>query len=261
MIPKSDIISWSKKAPWKNDYLVEQDLIIERTLIEIYSNPELNEQLAFRGGTALHKLYFDPQPRYSEDIDLVQITSGPIGDILSLLREKLSFLGRANYEHVLHSNKLIYSFQTEFEPVVKLKVKIEINTREHFTVYGYNELNRKVESEWFTGECKIKTFTVEELLGTKLRALFQRSKGRDLFDIWYSHENSKLNIANIINSFHSYLGHDNLHISRSEFVMNMEEKILDKEFNGDITGLLRPGIEYNVSQVWPLIKERIINQL
>jgi len=101
MIPKSYIIAWSQKAPWKNNYLVEHDLIIEKALYEIYSNSELNEHLAFRGGTALHKLYFDPQPRYSEDIDLVQISSGPIGDILILLRARLAFLGERSMKELL----------------------------------------------------------------------------------------------------------------------------------------------------------------
>jgi len=74
----------------------------------------LKEHLAFRGGTALHKLYFEPQPRYSEDIDLVQISSGPIGDILSLVRERLSFLGEAKYERASHSNKLVYRIVANF---------------------------------------------------------------------------------------------------------------------------------------------------
>jgi len=49
--------------------------------------------LAFRGGTALHKLYLKPQIRYSEDIDLVQINPEPINPILKRLRERLAFLG------------------------------------------------------------------------------------------------------------------------------------------------------------------------
>lgn len=56
--------------------------MIERALIEIFSDPFLNENLAFRGGTALHKLFLKPQARYSEDIDLVQIKTGPIKPIL-----------------------------------------------------------------------------------------------------------------------------------------------------------------------------------
>ena len=97
MIPKAYITEWSKNAPWVNNYQVEQDLIIERALVKLFSHTELFSQLAFRGGTALHKLYLKPQARYSEDIDLVQLHAGEIGSLLTLIRERLSFLGKANY--------------------------------------------------------------------------------------------------------------------------------------------------------------------
>lgn len=113
MIPKSYITEWSKSAPWQNNFQVEQDLVIEKALFEIFSNDELRRQLAFRGGTALHKLYLKPQARYSEDIDLVQVNEGEIGPLLTLLRERLSFLGNAKYERSLHNNTLIYRFTSE----------------------------------------------------------------------------------------------------------------------------------------------------
>ena len=135
MIPKAYITEWSKNAPWLNNYQVEQDLIIERALVEIFSNSELSAQLAFRGGTALHKLFLNPQARYSEDIDLVQLQPGEIGPLLDLIRERLSFLGKANYNASLHNATLIFRFESEYEPVVRLKLKVEINTREHFSVF------------------------------------------------------------------------------------------------------------------------------
>ena len=72
---------------------MEQDLVIARALVEIFSDDLLKKSLAFRGGTALHKLYLQPQVRYSEDIDLVQINSEPINPILKQIRERLAFLG------------------------------------------------------------------------------------------------------------------------------------------------------------------------
>src|SRR5467141_2772011 len=49
----------------------------------------LASHLAFRGGTALHKLFLNPAKRYSEDIDLVQLKSEPIGPILTALHQTL----------------------------------------------------------------------------------------------------------------------------------------------------------------------------
>jgi len=89
MIPKEHIIERRATAPWNEIIMVEQDLIICRSLVAIYNDEFLSSHLAFRGGTALHKLYLSPQPRYSEDIDLVQIQSGSVGVILDKLREVL----------------------------------------------------------------------------------------------------------------------------------------------------------------------------
>jgi len=78
MIPRRYIEEWKEHAPWPDNAQVEQDLIIERSLIAIFSDEILQASLAFRGGTAFHKLYLKPQARYSEDIDLVQINEEPI---------------------------------------------------------------------------------------------------------------------------------------------------------------------------------------
>ena len=82
MIPKPFIAKWKDQSPWGTNEQAEQDLIISRTLVEIFSDDFLEENLAFRGGTALHKLYLSPASRYSEDIDMVQIKAGPIKPVL-----------------------------------------------------------------------------------------------------------------------------------------------------------------------------------
>ena len=261
MVPKAYITEWSKNTLWVSNNQIEQDLIIERSLVEIFSNSELFNQLAFRGGTALHKLFLKPQARYSEDIDLVQMEGGDIGPLLTLLREKLNFLGRANYNASEHNATLIFRFDSEFEPVTRLKLKIEINTREHFNVFGMRDVERSLESSYHSGKCKIKTFSVEELLSTKLRALYQRKKGRDLFDLWYAYDKLQPDSEKIVTSFKTYLANENLTITGQEFIANLEEKILDNEFNGDITGLLRPGIEYDHSVAWNYLRRNIISIL
>ncbi len=78
MINRASIAQWRITAPWNSNEQVEQDLIVSRALVAIFSDDFLSSQLAFRGGTALHKLYLTPQRRYSEDIDLVQINPGPL---------------------------------------------------------------------------------------------------------------------------------------------------------------------------------------
>jgi predicted nucleotidyltransferase component of viral defense system len=261
MIPKAYITEWSKNAPWINNNQIEQDLIIERSLVEIFSHPDLSSQLAFRGGTALHKLFLKPQARYSEDIDLVQLQAGDIGPLLTLIRERLNFLGKANYNSSEHNATLIYRYDSEFEPVTRMKLKIEINTREHFNVYDMLDFEYNLESSYHSGKSKIKTYSIEELLSTKLRALYQRSKGRDLFDLWYAYEKLNPDSQKIIISFKKYLANEELNMTSKEFIANMEEKIADNEFNGDITGLLRPGIQYDHSVAWNFLRKNIISKI
>ena len=90
MIPEFAIREWSEHVPWTESEQVEQDLLICRALTEIYKDEYLASHLAFRGGTALHKLFLSPQPRYSEDIDLVQINAEPIKETYDHIRDALA---------------------------------------------------------------------------------------------------------------------------------------------------------------------------
>ena len=135
MIPRSAITHWNKQVPWEDIANVEQDLIITRALTDIFSDEFLASELAFRGGTALHKLYLAPQPRYSEDIDLVQINPGPIKPILFRLGEVLSYLPDKVIKPKRFNNTMLFRIQSEAPPVVQIRLKVEINCYEHFNAY------------------------------------------------------------------------------------------------------------------------------
>jgi hypothetical protein len=94
MIQRDFIVAWRQQAPWPTDAQVEQDLVLSRALVEIFRDPLLSRELAFRGGTALHKLFLPASARYSEDIDLVQISPGPIGPVMTALRGAERWGGR-----------------------------------------------------------------------------------------------------------------------------------------------------------------------
>lgn len=205
MIPQAYITEWSKNVPWQTNEQVEQDLVICRALVEIFKDDFLADSLAFRGGTALHKLYLQPQPRYSEDIDLVQIRSEPIKDTIQRLQKALSFLGKSNVIPRKDNNTVYCRFESELPPVQKMKLKIETNCREHFSILGWEKKSFNVKSEWFQSECLLTTYKLEELLGTKLRALYQRRKGRDLFDLWKALTNSNANPELIIKCYKEYM--------------------------------------------------------
>jgi len=73
LIPRAHVTAWRASAPWPTDAQIEQDLVLSRALVEMFSRLAVAETVAFRGGSALHKLFLKQPGRYSEDIDLVQI--------------------------------------------------------------------------------------------------------------------------------------------------------------------------------------------
>ncbi|MCD6498226.1 MAG: nucleotidyl transferase AbiEii/AbiGii toxin family protein [Deltaproteobacteria bacterium] len=152
MIPRANITAWRTTAPWPDNTQVEQDLILSRALVTMYKHPVVAEHAVFRGGTALHKLFFDPAGRYSEDIDLVQRKAGPIGGLINAIREVLDpWLGKPKWKQGKGRFTLYYRFETTFVPVVSMRLKVEINTREHFNVLGLDRRGYSVINPWFSG--------------------------------------------------------------------------------------------------------------
>ncbi len=263
MIPKPFIAKWQQHAPWKEFAQVEQDLIISRALVEIFSDEFLRENLAFRGGTALHKLYLNPAARYSEDIDLVQIKPGPIKPIMERIGEVVTFFEEKRTTQVRgHGAKALYRFTSEYEEI-RMRLKLEINCKEHFNVLDWVDFPFEIESEWFSGKAEIKTYNINELLGTKLRALYQRSKGRDLFDLDYSRQKIGINYSQIINCFKEYISFatGNRPPSRKKFLLNIEEKENSAEFTGDMEALLRPEINYKQTEAFDWLKTELIEKI
>ena len=130
MIPRAHITAWRSQAPWPTDAQVEQDLVLTRALTEIFKWSAIAKAVAFRGGTALHKLYFEHPGRYSEDIDLVQIEAGPIGHVLDAIRERLDpWMGEPRRKRGHGRVTIVYRFDTTLEPRQQMRLKIEINTR------------------------------------------------------------------------------------------------------------------------------------
>ena len=259
MIPKADIVAWRQAVPWVSDTQVEQDLIISRALVVMFRESIIAKQLAFRGGTALHKLYFNPACRYSEDIDLVQISPGPIGGTLDALQGVLNvFLGEPRRVQKERSVTLLYRMDSEGPPVVPLRLKTEINTREHFAVMGLSKQPFHVHSRWFRGECAITTFALVELLATKVRALYQRRKGRDLFDLWYGLTEGNADAVKIVKIFKEYMKAEGHVIKGEDYMKNIEAKMKHPGFVEDVTPMLHADVNYEAKAAFSLITHQIV---
>ena len=262
MIPLSAITSWSNTFPWANPHFVEQDLVLCRVLTELFNDSLLASKLAFRGGTAIHKLYLSPQPRYSEDIDLVQLNPEPIGEVLTEIREILSYLGSPNIKQTQSNNTVIYRFMSESLPHTKLRIKIEVNCKEHLNVLGLTAIPFEVRNPWFSGKCDVITYTMDELIGSKIRALYQRKKGRDLFDIYYAHKNNCLDIGKTLLCYRKLMEHSVGYVpSTKQYLENLSEKLNDSAFCADMKPLLRPSMEYNIHEAYEEFRKHYIEAM
>lgn len=238
MIPSQNIVAWGQVAPWAEQRQIEQDLIISRALVDIFSDPFLKEELRFRGGTALNKLHFPEPLRYSEDIDLVRTSNGGIGPILDRLRAVLEpWLGQAKFDQSAVAPKFRFRVAAEDGNEAPIRLKVEINTREIEAFDPPVRMPFEVANTWFSGKAEIPTFTNEEMLATKLRALLQRDKGRDLYDLAHALDVfPELNKQRVVDLFVQYLAASDLEITCAQ----AQERMLAKLAKGNLLMDMRP---------------------
>jgi predicted nucleotidyltransferase component of viral defense system len=261
MIPRAFITEWREDHPWREVEQVEQDLVISRALVELFSNELLMEHLAFRGGTALHKIFMQPAARYSEDIDLVQLKPADVNDVITAIEQAISpWLGPGTSGRDRGNHVITYRFESEIEPVKEMRLKVDLNTGESFAIRGILRRDFEVVNSWFRGAAFLPTYELDELLATKLRALLDRRHGRDLFDLWFALSGTNADAGEIVRMFVEYLLRWGRQISGAEFQLSLNEKLEDPDFRLDVDGLLRPEIadSYDVDAAGALISERLL---
>jgi hypothetical protein len=83
-IAKGQLIVWADTIGIPNLTLAEHDLRLTHALAGLYAVPALKDALAFKGGTALNKIYFGKFSRLSVDLDFNLI--GPPREVVKQLQ-------------------------------------------------------------------------------------------------------------------------------------------------------------------------------
>ena len=182
--------------------------------------------------------------RYSEDIDLVQTQAEPIGPTVDAIRDALAWLGKCNREQAGHSMHLVFRFSPESAPQATLKLKVEINTREHHVLLGYRRYPFAVANDWYSAQAELVSFEPEEIFGTKLRALLQRRKNRDLFDLHHGLQQLDMDADHVVACLDHCLALEAHPISRAEAEERMLKK-LTRSLTEDIEPLLPVGVRFD----------------
>ena len=238
MIPANDITAWAHVAPWPTPDQVEQDLLLSQLICLIAGDDYLGDELVFRGGTCLHKLYLHPARRYSEDLDYVRCTAGGIGKVTKAISDIGAGLGYEVRTKMSAQPKVYLRYTAESGAT--RKIKVEMNTHERSPATSTVRLPYKVTSNWWSGQAGIQTFSPAELVATKIRALYQRRKGRDLYDMWLALTDPNLALTGrqLLAVFDPYRPHG---LTSKAAINTLHDHLRHDDFRTDTNNLIAGG--------------------
>lgn len=276
-ITRQDILTHQATAPWAAQYQVEQDLLLCRTMAALFDDAFLSGQIAMRGGTLLHKAHLAPASRYSEDIDLVVVGARPEGHIRRAIRRVLTdVLGepatsawgalRLTLRNAVRPSRVLqmtYSLPSIIEPGRMLDIAVEANVTERRPHRAVVNVPFSFPFRGHSVQTRIKGYDIHEMLGTKMRAMFQRRRGRDLFDLYWALTMSAhpVDPAAIVESFLHYMKQEGTTAGRTEFVAILDGHLRDRGFCSDAESLLRSGISYEPQTAGIYVKTHLLRLL
>lgn len=261
MLPEAYITEWSASTPWPDPVQVEQDLILSRLLIEIANDELLGKALAFRGGTCLQKLHLPSPIRYSEDLDYVRTDTEPrLGPIFDAFRSIAADIGLSEHrrrfpDHDSDMGTIWFDAEPTVGPGL-IRIKVESNVAETKPFRPFVARRYGIDSRWWSGGAEVLTCELEDLLATKLRALYQRRKGRDLFDLWIALTRLQPDEAGVVAALDHYLG--DAVFTYPQLRRNLKAKLSDPVFIDDTVGLVVAMPEdYNALDAALLVLQRL----
>jgi len=276
-LTRRDVLAHQAHVPWPSQRQVEQDLLLCRAMAAIFNDRFLHSQVAMRGGTLLHKVYLAPPSRYSEDIDLVVFGDRPEQHIRRALRRVLSdvlgapktsawgviTLAIRNSVKPSRVLRMTYSLPSISEPGMTLDIVVEANVTERTPHRPIVEIPFEFPFRDALVKTLVNGYDIHEMLGTKMRALFQRRRGRDLFDLYWALTLAKppVDPTAIIESFQHYLRQEDSSAGRAEFVGILQSHLADRGFCSDMNQLLRVGAEYDPQKAGAYVKARLLSLL
>lgn len=257
MIPAAFITEWQAQVAWPERYQVEQDLVLSRLMVEIAADELLGGELVMRGGTCLHKLHLPSAHRYSEDLDYVRRTTGPVGRYLDALRAIVERVGLevADIDRGGQMVRMVLDADATGSRQ-RIRIKIETNISETKSFKPTMGIEHVVSSHWWRGSAVVSTFMLDEMMATKLRALYQRRKGRDLFDLWIVLSTQETTPTTIVDGLRHYMA--DAVFTYPQLRLNLLDKLADAGFRADLEGLLVDSLDgYDIDVAADIVMARL----
>ena len=276
-LTRRDVVAHQASVPWPLQSQVEQDLLLCLAMAALFNDEFLRSQIAMRGGTLLHKVHLAPAARYSEDIDLVVHGNRPEAHIAKAIKRVLKdVLGRPtgsiwdtiqlairNAVKPSRVLRLTYSVPAVSQPGATLDIVVEVNVTERKPHRDIVQIPFEFAYRDATIKSALNGYDLHEMLGTKMRALFQRKRGRDLFDLYWALTLAAppVDPAIIIDSFRHYLEQEGGRAARAEFIGILDSHLADRGFCSDMLPLLRVGLDYDPQKAGTLVRAKLLELL
>ena len=276
-LTRRDVIAHQASVPWPLQRQVEQDLLLCLAMAALFNDEFLRSQIAMRGGTLLHKVHLAPAARYSEDIDLVVYGDRPDAHIAKAIKRVLGGvfgkptdsiwdtiqLAIRNVVKPSQVLRLTYTVPSVSEPGTTLDIVVEANATERKPHRAIVQIPFEFTYRDATIKSALNGYDLHEMLGTKMRALFQRKRGRDLFDLYWALTKAtpEVDPVIVIDSFRHYLEQEGSSAARAEFIVILDSHLADRGFCKDMLPLLRVGLDYDPQKAGELVKAKLLGLL
>ena len=191
-----------------SDRVIEKDYVLTWILLALADSP-VAELLAFKGGTALKKIYF-PDYRYSEDLDFTLIGEAEPDELLAGLAETLGRLAKSEgfqfdipAERIERRAESLTAYVNFVGPLqaraTRRDIKIDMTLVERLI---FPVQLRGVVSEYTDAiEKEILVYSLEEVLTEKLCAIIGRTEPRDVYDAHFLLERQDIDFYLIPSAF------------------------------------------------------------
>jgi len=250
--------TWADEGGIPDLTLAELDYRLVHALRAICTDPFLRDRLYLKGGTALNKLYLPGASRLSVDLDFNAVGSKeqvlrertPIGEAIAAALERqdsdyeLTYRGR-------YDQLTVYARFSPLSGTARQRLKVEVSFIERFAILG--RVERPLLPSPFDEPLTVSTYHLEELTSTKLRALYDRRKGRDIYDLFRiaGLDLNQVAVRKMV-LYYFYRAHKVFHYPT--FVRNVELKIAEHGFRDDVRSLIRRGTELD----WEAACQRVL---
>ncbi len=253
------IRNWADERAIPDLTLAELDYRLTYALGAIYTDPFLAARLCLKGGTVLNKLCFPTLSRLSVDLDFNAV--GPKAQVLAERSRVITQLATLFAEQNA-GYTVTHDFRYEQTNIVahyaplsggpRQRLKLEISTVERVPILGRTARPLILPDG---ASVSIATYHLEELTATKIRALYARRKGRDIYDLWRI-ASLDLDERAVRKLTLYYFYHAKMMFHYPTFLANVEEKLRHHGFGDDVRGLIRVGQEFDWSEACRAVIDR-----